>query len=351
MTKGSECTRDGSSRSWCAAPVPSLCLLALRPVRAYQGLLDRLSAAAHGGTRPESAEELWAECAAIMRRLFLPPDIRHPELENLARISQPAEADTRAVVDLVSSPTHLRYFLSKVESPAWLEVLGETGVLAPTYTDGAWPPHAAAARLAQRYPAEVAAWLKHMYRSYGTNSVAAAQIVRAAGDAGGPALSLALDAVRDHQEDRGVLVSGVRVAEQADASSALVEDLADVILNPGSWAAASFAERLLNIVSTGVNEDNSQRRIAILVYKLRSLPDDDRLLRRLKSQWSGSIADTPRYSRDSRSPSLLSCLIRLLESAWAWTSAGELLGALGMLPETSLRQRLRVWVLGERAGR
>ena len=168
---------------------------------------------------------------------------------------------------------------------------------------------------------------------------------RAARDAGGPALSLALDAVRDHPEDRRVLPVGVLAAEQADASSALVEELADLILNPRSWAAARFAERLLKSVSTGINEDNSQRRIAMLVYKLSPLPDNDPLLRRLRSQRSGSIADTPRLSRDDRSRSLLSCLIRLLESAWAWTSAGELLDALSTLPETSLRQRLRAWVL------
>ena len=315
------------------------------PVRAYQDLVGRLSAAAHGARTQESAEELWAECAAVLRRLFLPRDIRNPELERLARISQPAEADTDAVLGLVSSPGHLGYFLDKVESPAWLEVLGEAGVLDPTNTDGAWPPHAAAARLAERFPAEVAVWLQDMYRSYGTRPVAAARIVRAARDAGGPALSLALDAVRDHPEDPGVLMSCVLAAEQADASSALVEDLADLILNPRSWAAARFAERLLKPVSTGINEDNSQRRIAMLVYKLHPLPDNDRLLRKLRSQRSGSIADTPRYSRDDRSRSLLSCLIRLLESAWAWTSAGELLRALGTLPETSLRQRLRAWVL------
>ena len=316
-----------------------------RPVRTYQNLLGRLNTTAHGGTTQESAEELWSECTAILRRLFLPPDIRRPELEGLAEIPQPAIADTEAVVGLVSSPGHLRYFLGKVESPAWLEALGEAGVLDPTNSDGAWPPHAAAARLAKRYPAEVAAWLQNMYRSCGKSPVAAAHIVRAAGDAGEPALSLALAAAMDHPEDHRVLPFAVLAAEKADASSALVADLADVILNPRNWAAARFAEQLLEPISAGVNEDNYQRRIAILVHKLRKLPDSDHLLWNLRSQPSGSIADTPEYPLDDRSPALLSCLVRLLESAWAWTSADELLDALSTLPETSLRQRLRAWVL------
>ena len=138
---------------------------------------------------------------------------------------------------------------------------------------------------------------------------------------------------------------GVRAAEQSDASAAVVEDLADLILNPSSWRAALFAEPLLEQISAGANEDNSRRRISILVHKIRSLSDDDRLPRKLKWRRSGSIADTPaRSSRDDRSWALLSCLLRLLGSAWAWTPASDLLDHLDSLPD-SLRQRLRAWVL------
>ena len=37
------------------------------PVRDYQDLLDRLDTAAHGGETQESAEDLWTECATILR--------------------------------------------------------------------------------------------------------------------------------------------------------------------------------------------------------------------------------------------------------------------------------------------
>ena len=320
------------------------------PVRDCQDLLRRLNRAAHGGTVQESPEELWAECAVILRRLFLPPEIRHAELERLAQIAHPTTDDTGAVLGLVSSPGHLRHFLGKVASPAWLEALGATGVLAPPDTDGPWPPHAAVARLAERYPGEIAAWLKDMYQSHGTNSVAATAICHAAVEAGGPALGLLLTAVRDHQEHAWIVTSGVRAAERAEASDALVEDLADVILNPNSWAAARFVKPLLDQIAAGVDEDNSQRRITILVHKVRALPDGDPLLRKLKRDRSGSIADTSGPSRDNRSRSLLSCLLRLLEGAWEWTSTSDLLDTLDRLPETSLRQRLRAWVLANAPG-
>ncbi len=315
------------------------------PVHAYQDLLHRLDTAAHGGRMQESIEQMWTECVAILRSLFLPSEIRHEELERLAQLAHPMESDTQAVLDLVSSPGHLRRFLGKVESPAWLEALGVTGALYPTDTDGPWPPHAAVVRLAERHPVEVTAWLQGMFQSHGATPALATQIGYAACAAGGPALDLVLAAVRQHPEHHGIVMTGVRAAEQADASHALVEDLADVILNPRSWAAAAFVNPLLDQVSAGINEDNSQRRMDILVYKIRSLPENDRLLRRLRWQPSGSMADIPRSARDDRSRLLLSCLLRLLEGAWAWTPASGLLDALDRLPDSGLRQRLRAWVL------
>lgn len=315
------------------------------PVRAYQDLLHRLDTAAHGGRTQESIEQMWAECVAILRSLFLPPEIRQEALERLAQTAHPTSSDTQAVLELVSSPGHLQFFLGRVESPSWLEALGATGALDPTDTDGRWPPHAAAVRLAERHPAEVAAWLQGMFQSHGATPALATQIGYTACAAGGPALGLVLAAVRQHPEHHGIVMTGVRAAKQAEASDALVEDLADVILNPRSWAAAAFVNPLLDQISAGINEDNSRRRIDILVYKIQSLPEDDRLLRKFRWQPSGSVADIPRSARDDRSRLLLSCLLRLLESAWAWTPATGLLDAFDRLPDSGLRQRLRAWVL------
>ena len=257
----------------------------------------------------------------------------------------PPALTQRPVLGLVSSPGHLRHFLGNIESPAWLEVLGAVDVMDPSDTHGPWPPHVAVTRLAERYPARITAWLQDMYPSQDTGPVPAAQVCHAALNVGGPALGLVLAAVQDHPINHGIMSLGVRAAEQADASAALVEDLADLILNPNSWRAAPFVEPLLEQISAGANEDNSPRRVSILVHKIRSLSDDDQLLRRLKWRRSGSIADTPaRSSRDDRSWALLSCLLRLVGRAWAWTPASDLLDHLDGLPD-SLRQRLRAWVL------
>ena len=315
------------------------------PVRDYQKLLGRLDSTAHGGKARESAERLWEECSAILRRLFLTPEIRNAELERLAQVEQPTEAEVQAVLGIVSSPGHLQHFLGKVESPVWLEALGAVDVLDPPDTDGPWPSHTAVFRLSERYPAEVTAWLKGMYLSHKAKPTAAAHISRAAVSAGGPLLSLVLGIVKDHPEHPAIVMSALRAAEQADASSDLVEQLADVILNPSSWNAVPFAESLLKQLSAGVNGDNYRRRIGVLVYKIRSFPENDLLMWKLEYAHSGSIADIRKSSRDDRAQSLLVCLLCLLESAWEWASAGDLLAVLGKLPDTGLRQRFRAWML------
>ena len=78
-----------------------------------------------------------------------------------------------------------------------------------------------------------------------------------------------------------------------------------MILNPSSFAAVLFVEPLLDQISAGINEGNSQRRITILAYKIRSLPNDDWLLRKLEWERSGSIADTPRVFARGSDPAVV----------------------------------------------
>ena len=58
------------------------------PVDAYQGLCVRLNNIVHRPDGGVDVEGLWSECLATLRLLFLPPDIRFAELEELARIER-----------------------------------------------------------------------------------------------------------------------------------------------------------------------------------------------------------------------------------------------------------------------
>ncbi len=139
-----------------------------QPVKDYQDLLGQLNRGLHEATSIADARYLWLQCLGILRYFFLPPEIRHAELEALAQVGSPSTADAEAVRKLVATPKHLQHFLTKVTDPAWLAVLSKAGILDPPEDQQSpWPALAAVQRLAPDYPDELAAWLKE---SYGTTS-------------------------------------------------------------------------------------------------------------------------------------------------------------------------------------
>ena len=323
-----------------AAPISAR----VSPVDAYQELCVRLNNVVHGRDTEGDAEEMWSECLATLRLLFLPPDIRFPELERLARIHSPTAGDRSRVVGLVASPQHLRRFLDSVVSPAWLVLLSETGHLEPPDSQAGWPIDRAVERLAASHPEEVVSWLEDMYRRHGADAMRADHIARAAATTGGPAAGLVLTVVRAHQHHRTILHWGIRSARQLPASDHRVEDFADVILNVGSWSQAVAPWELLQRLSEGATEENAERRIRLLCYKICSVPPDDFDLWSLQNDASGSIADSDDSRRYERVPALLTCLIETVAKSLEWVPLGELMALVGLVPDR-LSQRLRAWIL------
>jgi hypothetical protein len=70
------------------------------PIQAYQDLLGELDEALHGDATLDRARELWDRCSAILRQLFLPPELRHVELESLAAIESPTIGDVERLLPL-----------------------------------------------------------------------------------------------------------------------------------------------------------------------------------------------------------------------------------------------------------
>ena len=195
----------------------------------------KLNNGLHGDTSVADAQELWSRCLGILRKLFLPPEMRHAELEALARVGSPSTADAEAVRKLVATPKHLQHFLTKVTAPAWLAVLSKAGILDPPENQQSpWPALAAVPRLAPDYPDELAAWLKESYGVHGAKRkpVAAWCIANAALEVGGPALGVVLSAATDHPKDFNILFLADLAQEKLDPSDEMVESIADVLLNP-----------------------------------------------------------------------------------------------------------------------
>lgn len=133
------------------------------PIRAYHELLGELDDALHNETTLDEARALWNRCIKILRQLFLPPDIRHAELDALASVEKPEPAHVTQLLSLIAGPHHLSRFLSQVASPAWLNVLTGTGVLDPPAENRPWPASSAVSQLAEVHAEAVASWLDRMY--------------------------------------------------------------------------------------------------------------------------------------------------------------------------------------------
>jgi hypothetical protein len=159
----------------------------VEPVRAYQDLLTQLDEAVHPGHRAVSIEEvrqMWTDCLAILRQLFLPPEVRHHKLDVLAAVDSPGPDDVSTLMTLLAGPNHLQYFLSRIQTPAWLDVLTESVLLEPPTGQAAWPVFAAVTALKDEHGLEVSAVLLRMMERWESHPQQAFYLARAAVDLG-----------------------------------------------------------------------------------------------------------------------------------------------------------------------
>lgn len=317
------------------------------PIQAYQDLLRELDEALHGHSTMEHALDLWNRCAAILRQLFLPPELRHLELESLAAIESPVKDDADRLLPLIAGPNQLRHFLSRIASPQWLEVLIDTGILDPPAENGPWPVFAAVDRLAPDHGPAVGAWLDVMYGRHPDDAARAWFVARAAVDVGPSAADVVLRALRDHGSVPGIATVGTWAIEKLEPQSPIVEEFADVLLNETPWHAANYVDPVVERLVDGTNESSAARRLQLLCWKLRSASSfDEGPARWFAYERAGSVADWTDDGRDDRFTVLLQALVKVIRRARAWLSIDDLLATVDSLP-TELCHRLRAWVMSE----
>jgi hypothetical protein len=226
------------------------------PVGAYQNVLSRLDEAVHHRVSMDGALELWIECLAILRRLFLPPDIRDTELDALAAVDSPGPTDVSALDALLAGPNHLHYFLSKIQTPAWLTTLAESELLEPPAGRAAWPMFAAVTGLKDAHAGEVAEVLQRMIERWGSDPQRAWYAARAALDLGGTGTEVVLSALRKHPGAAGIAHLAIMAATNGDVTDPFV----DIVLNSQNWVQASLhPEPLLATLVDGITEEQLHR--------------------------------------------------------------------------------------------
>jgi len=317
------------------------------PVRTYQAVLDRLDSAVHGTVTFEGARHLWVDCLAILRQLFLPPDTRHRELDALAALGSPGQADVPALLALLAGPNHLQYFLSRIQTPSWLDLLDESRVLEPPAGQAGWPVFAAVEHLGDAHAAELATVLASMFDRWGSDPQKAWYLARAAVDLGSIGHDLVLRAVRQHPTAPGISDLAVWAAENANPADGFVQSVADQALNATGVGGSSYLEPLLRSLIGGINTDNYADRLKLLCYKLGSVPEGEygrRYFNHLGR--GGSISDRPEPHRDDRFDTLLHTLVESLRRVAGVVELRDLLDAISPLPK-DVGDRVRAWLLGQ----
>ena len=302
------------------------------PIRAYQNLVGELNQALHGDTTPDAAREFWARCLALLRQLFLPPDIRHTELDALASVQRPNEEDVAMLLPLIVGPNHLRYFLSRLDSPAWLDALNDTGILDPPGENRPWLVFTAVNRLSAQHAHEVANWLAQMYARHGSDVTRAFHVAQAAVDLGSEGADLVVQVVGDHPSVGAISSLGVLATEALEPSNEFIESLADILLNDASWRSAGYVDPLLERLVDGINKGNAGRRLQILAWKFRTVDATESAPRWVFHIPSGSFTsayDDP----DDRFSALVRTFARVCSRAVEWVSVTDVVGIVDTLPE------------------
>jgi len=274
-----------------------------KPVDDYQDLLTRLDEAVHNEITLQAVTLLWAQALAILRQLFLPPDERHQELSKLAKTTNPAPADVTALKSLLAAPSHLEYFLARIDDPSWLILLDAAEILGPPGRQGAWPVFAAVQRLKARHASQLSALLTSMFDRWGTNPERAFSIARAALELGTDGQSLVLKSARQHAVHSAFGWLALQAAQKADPADEYVQQVADCVISSVLQSGANvYLRPLLDAYVAGVTTANYAERIRILCYKLIKVPEHDHYRQNLKYFRGGSIASRSPARTLTRAP-------------------------------------------------
>ncbi len=315
-------------------------------ISAFQGLFDRLNDALHGECSVSKAQEMFGECVALIRRLFMPAEMRSAELRRLAAIGSPSAADVRELLNLIGTSVHLKQFVQTMANPQWLAQIDSAGVFDQEHLDVWWAVASAAGRLGTSHAEAISELLESLWQRNTDNPERVQCVADAARRMGRPGAGLLLQMLRRHPDNGGVVFEAMQVATDLDAADAIVTDYVDLLFNETCWPFLIVPERLADHLVAGVNEHNALARLNMLCFKLKAVDVYDYTLMRLCGETRGSVAEADELAHKDRSPVLVSCLVSVVRASWGRASVRKILETLSVLPDR-LRERYRAWALAE----
>ena len=316
----------------------------LEPVKAFDKLLRELSAAVHVGANTARARQFWRECIAVLEQLFLPPRVRFAELDALAALAAPERSDVDRALTLLATPQHLHYFLGRIGTPTWVQMLADRDRLDPPSGSEGWPMWTAVGILRKTHAAELADILAKMAARWKGDPGRMWYVSRVALDLGAEGREIVLGAARRHRTNAAIPMFTIDAALAGESADDFLTRVAEVVLNPVDLSAHSpHLDDFLQAFAAGIGDNNWDTRVRLLCRKLRRVPEED-MDRRMLSYERASLTDAREYRDDEPFNVLLVALTSTLAQAWRHADLAALLSVLDELPE-DLRGRVRAWLL------
>ena len=314
----------------------------------YQRLIDDVQTMVHTSANAELitvdyVEPYFRRTIEVLSSLFS-VDSRMEQIQHLATLEQPSSTDVATLRTHLITPHDQSFFASFVNSPAWLDLMTDHGLLDPPENGGErWLAAMMINRLRDRYGRYIADWLGRAWNRWSSTEQGISSLADAAFQAeeyGRETLILCLKRKPNVPEICNLSFLGLR---RIESSHPHVETFADLLLNPAAALDQHFERDVLDSLVEGTKSENCISRIRILKHKLCTRMESDLPFYTSDSSTITSVSDDISYDFKS-SWKFLSALIQALRKAIALDSAlVNLLDEIKGLPE-EVGNRIQAWL-------
>ena len=314
----------------------------------YQRLIDDIQKMVHTSANAELitvdyVDPYFQRTIDVLSSLFS-VDSRMEHIQHLAALEQPSSTDVVALRTHLITPHDQSFFASCVNSPAWLDLMTDHGLLDPPENGGErWLAAMMINRLHDRYGGYIADWLGRAWKRWSSTEQGISSLADAAFQAeeyGHETLILCLKRKPNVPE-----ICNLAFLElgRIESSNPHVETFADLLLNPAAALDQHFERDVLNALVEGIKSDNCINRICILKHKLCTWMESELPFYISDSATITSVSDDMSYDFKS-SWKFLSALVQALRKAIALDSAlVDLLDVIKGLPQ-EVENRIQAWL-------
>ncbi len=314
----------------------------------YQRLIEAIQKMVHTSANAELitvdyVEPYFRRTIDALSSLFS-VDSRMEQIQHLAALDQPSSTDVATLRTHLITPHDQSFFASCVNSPAWLDLMMDHGILDPPESEGErWLAAMMISRLRARYGRYIADWLGRAWNRWSSTERGISSLADAAFQAGEYGHETLILCLTRKQNAPDICNLASLALARIESSHPHVATFADLLLNPAAPLGQHFEEGVLKALVEGLNSDNCINRIRILKHKLRARMESELPFYINDSESITSVSDDMTYDYES-SWMPLNALIQAIRKALTldWELV-DLLDEIKGLPE-EVGNRIQAWL-------